>query len=68
MTFTSAYGGPIQLRFEQSDVPVSIRFTSVAQHPVWKGSDDDLSFEAALEQGDFDWVSLLALILKSIQP
>ena len=59
MTFTSAYGGPIQLRFEQADLPVSIRFTNVAQHPVWKDSSDDLSFIAALDTGDFDWVEFI---------
>ena len=57
-TFTSTYGGPIQLAFSTNDLPVSVTFESVGQHPYWNGAEDNAAFTDALINADFDWAEL----------
>ncbi len=56
---TSAYGGPIQVHFDTNDLPVELRFTNVAQHPVWRSAEDNEPFAAQLNQDQFDWAELI---------
>lgn len=59
LTFTSPYGGPIQIRFGGNDVETHFTFENVGEHAVWRGPEDDESFEAKLGAGDFDWAELI---------
>ena len=55
---TSPYGGPIQLEFSQSGLPVSVAFSNVGEHPYWNGEEDNITFEQALSAGDYDWAEI----------
>ena len=59
ISFTSPYGGPLQLRFSKNDLPVTVRFENVGEHPYWAGSADDASFTQKLSDGDYDWAELV---------
>ncbi|KYN89791.1 hypothetical protein ATY37_12550 [Vibrio cidicii] len=59
ITLTSAYGGPIQVHFDGNDLPVELTFSHVAEHPVWRSSEDNVRFAMQLQQGEFDWAELI---------
>ncbi|WP_431685690.1 ImpA family metalloprotease [Hahella sp. NBU794] len=59
ITFTSTYGGPVQIEFGSNGKNVSFRFENVGEHPFWNGEEDNASFEQALAQGDYDWAELV---------
>lgn len=59
ISFTSPYGGPLQLRFSENDLPVVVRFENVGEHPHWAASEDDTSFAQKLAAGDYDWAELV---------
>ncbi|EWH07682.1 hypothetical protein AT00_01890 [Pseudoalteromonas lipolytica SCSIO 04301] len=56
--FTSPYGGPIQIAFDQNDLDVSFEFNNVGEHPYWRSSSDDTRFAELLEKGDYDWAEV----------
>jgi len=56
--FNSSTGGPIQLSFDQNGHEVELRFDNIGQHPHWRSSDDDLSFDARLASDHFDWAEI----------
>jgi len=56
--FTSPYGGPIQIEFDQNDLDVSFEFSNVGEHPYWRSSSDDERFAELLEKGDYDWAEV----------
>ncbi len=56
--FTSPYGGPIQLQFGVSDLPVDVTFENVGQHAYWGEKEDNISFNEKLISGEFDWAEL----------
>lgn len=58
LTFSSPYGGPVQISFSDNDMDVELRFEGVGQHPYWSGTDDNASFTQAINQGDYDWAEL----------
>jgi len=58
ISFTSTYGGPIQLAFDSNDHNVNVRFSNVGLHAYWNGSEDDTEFAQALEKNEFDWAEL----------
>ena len=58
-TITSPYGGPIQVAFSANELPVTIRFEGIGEHPYWNGPEDDASFDIALARGDFDWAEVV---------
>lgn len=58
ITFTSPYGGPIQVGFNQKDIPVQLRFENVSEHPHWDSHEDDASFAAKLSANTHDWVEV----------
>lgn len=58
ITFTSPYGGPLQVGFNQKDIPVQLRFENVSEHPHWNGPEDDASFAAKLSANAHDWVEV----------
>ncbi len=55
---TSSYGGPIQIHFDNNDIAVELKFSNVAQHPVWRSTDDNDTFVEQLEANLFDWAEL----------
>ena len=59
ISFTSPYGGPVQIRFDAKDVDVSFTFENVGEHAIWRGPEDDLSFAAKMDAGDYDWAELI---------
>ncbi|OZG74035.1 hypothetical protein BTA51_09695 [Hahella sp. CCB-MM4] len=59
ISFTSTYGGPIQIQFDTNGQTISLRFNNVGQHPFWNGEEDNDSFERALADGDYDWAELV---------
>ncbi|CAM3757663.1 ImpA family metalloprotease [Parendozoicomonas haliclonae] len=58
VSFTSPYGGPLQLSFDRNHEPVTIEVRNVGEHPYWNGPEDDDAFAAALEAGHYDWAEL----------
>ncbi len=58
ITFTSPYGGPIQVGFNTKDIPVQLRFENVSEHPHWNGPEDDASFATKLSANTHDWVEV----------
>jgi hypothetical protein len=58
IVLTNPYGGPVQLRFDQSNVPVQLRFENVGEHPHWRGPADDASFAAKLAADTYGWVEV----------
>ena len=58
ITFTSSYGGPIQVGFSQKDVEVSFNFKNIGRHPHWRTPADDVVFAQKMEQGDYDWAEI----------
>ena len=58
ITFTSPYGGPIEIGFNQKDIPVQFTFENVSEHPYWNGPEDDASFAAKLSANTHDWVEV----------
>ena len=59
ISFTSPYGGPLQLEFSQNDLPVELSFANVGEHAYWQSSADDASFTAKLAAADYDWAELV---------
>lgn len=56
---TSPYGGPVQVQFDNNNEQVDLTFQGVALHPVWRGSDDNVSFVEKLNADLFDWAELI---------
>lgn len=59
IVLTSPYGGPVQVHFNKNDVPVELKFSHVAQHPVWRNEQDNERFIVQLESNQFDWAELI---------
>ena len=55
----SPYGGPIQLRFNTSDVEVSFRFENIGEHPYFNGSEDEADFLEKIAANEYDWAELV---------
>jgi hypothetical protein len=58
ISFTSPYGGPIQLAFGGKDLPVSVSLNNIGEHPYWASSADDASFTQKMDQGQYDWAEI----------
>lgn len=56
---TSSYGGPIQVHFSANNYDVALKFKGVAQHPVWRSREDNLTFVEQLNANPFDWAELI---------
>jgi len=59
ITFTSPYGGPIQIRFDAKDMDVNFTFENVGEHAIWRGAEDNMDFATKLDAGDYDWAELI---------
>jgi len=61
--FTSPYGGPLEIAFEQNGADVSFRVENVGQHPVWSEFDTnpnkDSDFTDALDANEYDWAEII---------
>ena len=53
--FTSPYGGPIQLMFDNNNLAVDLHFENVGKHPYWAGLADTANFAQKLLEADYDW-------------
>ncbi|HSC89342.1 MAG TPA: ImpA family metalloprotease, partial [Polyangiaceae bacterium] len=58
VTITSAYGGPVQIEFEQVGAKVEFEFENVGQHPHWSSSADNDSFAKSIASDVYDWVEV----------
>lgn len=58
ITFTSSYGGPIQVGFSQKDIEVSFDFKNIGRHPHWRTPADDEIFAEKMALGDYDWAEI----------
>lgn len=56
--FTSSYGGPVQISFDQKDVDVSFEFKQVGRHPHWRSKADDADFAARMSKAEYDWAEI----------
>ena len=60
VTFTASAGGPVFIRFgDNAGEEVSFTFENVARHPVWRSTDDDAAFIAAVDSGAHDWAEIV---------
>ena len=63
ITFTSPYGGPLQVAFTQNDLNVSFEVFHIGLHPFWSEFDSDpekdTKFEEALDANAYDWAELV---------
>ncbi|GIU22229.1 ImpA family metalloprotease [Shewanella schlegeliana] len=56
--FTSPYGGPMQIRFDQTDLPTQFSFSQVGKHPYWRKGMDSNKFMQDLAANQYDWSEL----------
>ncbi|GIU21387.1 hypothetical protein TUM3792_22180 [Shewanella sp. MBTL60-007] len=56
--FTSPYGGPMQIRFDQTDLPTQFSFEQVGLHPYWRKGMDGEQFLQDLAANQYDWAEL----------
>ena len=56
--FTSVFGGPIHLYFNTDGQEVELEFENIAEHPVWRGAEDNEKFLIDLAADQFDWAEL----------
>jgi hypothetical protein len=59
LKFTSTYGGPIHLYFNNNERNVRFNFENIGLHAFWNGPEDDVSFQSALDADLFDWAELI---------
>ncbi|PKF56938.1 hypothetical protein CW748_07530 [Alteromonadales bacterium alter-6D02] len=60
ITFTSPYGGPLYINYDDVGVEASFTFEQVGQHPYWNGPEDSDFFAKALDDNHYDWVDIAA--------
>ncbi|CAA6813148.1 MAG: FIG01200241: hypothetical protein [uncultured Sulfurovum sp.] len=58
ISFTSPYGGTLQLSFDTNELPVEVTFENVGEHPYWASSVDNASFAQKLEANEYDWAEI----------
>ena len=58
VSFTSVYGGPIQVEFSSNDDLIELKFENIALHPYWNGPEDNVAFTNAVAKGEFDWAEI----------
>ncbi|MGS0824434.1 ImpA family metalloprotease [Shewanella sp. 0m-8] len=56
--FTSPYGGPMQVRFDQTDLATEFSFKQVGLHPYWRTGMDGNKFMQDLAANQYDWSEL----------
>lgn len=56
--FTSVYGGPLQVLFSRNDLPVSLTYRNVGEHPFWATEADNESFANKTLAADYDWAEI----------
>ncbi len=59
LSFTSPYGGPVQIAFSANDLPVALDFENIGLHPYWSGPEHDESFADQLGKNEYDWAELV---------
>ena len=58
ITFTSPYGGPLQLEFSKNDLPVDVTFSNVGEHAYWASTADNDSFAQKLQANEYEWAEV----------
>ena len=56
--FTSSYGGPVQIAFNDKDMEVRFDFKQIGRHPHWRDPSDDQDFAQRLAAADYDWAEI----------
>jgi len=56
--FTSPYGGPVQVKFDQTDLPTTLAFENVGLHPYWRKGKNGEQFLMDLAANQYDWAEL----------
>lgn len=56
--FTSPYGGPMQVSFDQTDRATQFSFSHVGKHPYWRKGMDGNKFMQNLAANQYDWSEL----------
>ena len=56
--FTSPYGGPMQVKFDKSDIETKLSFSHIGLHPYWREGMDGAQFMQQLTLAKFDWAEL----------
>ena len=56
--FTSPYGGPMQIRFDQTDLATQFSFKQIGLHPYWRKGLDGNKFMQELAANQYDWSEL----------
>ena len=56
--FTSSYGGPVQIAFNDKDMEVRFDFRQIGRHPHWRDPSDDQDFAQRLAAADYDWAEI----------
>ena len=56
--FTSSYGGPVQISFNQKDQQVSFEFKQIGRHPHWRNKNDDIDFAQRMTAAEYDWAEI----------
>ncbi|MDR8524927.1 ImpA family metalloprotease [Shewanella fidelis] len=56
--FTSPYGGPMQINFDNGDLATEFSFSQVGLHPYWRKGMDGNQFMQALTANQYDWAEL----------
>jgi hypothetical protein len=59
ISLTSSYGGPLQIAFDQNDLPVEFFIENIGEHPYWQGEADNINFEVAMAANEYDWAELV---------
>lgn len=58
ISFTSPYGGPLQVWFDANDQSVAFDFQNVGEHAYWNGPEDNAVFAAKLAANEYDWAEI----------
>lgn len=58
INFTSSYGGPLQLGFNQKDIEVNFTFKNIGRHPHWRTPADDAIFAERMDKAEYDWAEI----------
>ena len=59
IALTSPYGGTVQLSFNDNDLPVTLQFQNIGEHPYWRSTEDDIEFAQQLNDGHYDWAEMV---------
>ena len=60
LTFTSPYGGPLYITFDDVGITASFDVTNIGLHPFWDGVEDNAFFAQGMTDKDYDWAEVVS--------